>query len=242
MAEGTQKLQSTQVIAKIFGVSTRRVEQLKAEGIIKGEGKPTKYDLLPTIQAYIKYLSDKAKGKEKKEEDSKNESSRLDGDARIKQAKAEIQELKLKELKEKGLDFSAVKEKITEFRDNMETKFVLESLENLRKNGRLSRVTFTICNVLNIRPVMAADDGEIIKVDQVRCHNKALMRMIEHIEKDAKDVAYKILGITHCNNPERAEWVKTEILKRLPFKDCIIVNAAGVSTLYANDGGIIVSY
>ena len=140
------------------------------------------------------------------------------------------------------MDFAAVKEKITEFRDNMETKFVLESLENLRKNGRLSRVTFAICNVLNIRPVMAADDGEIIKIDQVRGHNKALMRMIEHIEKDAKDVTNKILGISHCNNRERAELVKQEILKRLPFKDCIIVNTAGVSTLYANDGGIIVSY
>ena len=70
----------------------------------------------------------------------------------------------------------------------------------------------------------------------------SLMRMIEHMEKDAKDVAHKILGITHCNNRERAEMVKREILKRLPFKDCIIVNAAGVATLYANDGGIIVSY
>lgn len=149
---------------------------------------------------------------------------------------------KLKELKEKGLDFATVREKITEFRDNMETKFVLESLENLRKNGRLSRVTFAICNVLNIRPVMAAEDGEIIKIDQVRGHNKALMRMVEHIEKDARDVADKILGIAHCNNRERAELVKREILKRLPFKDCIIVNTAGVATLYANDGGIIVSY
>ncbi len=150
--------------------------------------------------------------------------------------------VKLKELKEKGLKFTEVKNKIAEFRDTMETKFVLESLENLRKNGRLGRVTFAICNVLNIRPVMAADDGEIIKIDQVRGHNKALMRMVEHIEKDAKDVANKILGITHCNNRERAEFVKTELLKRLPFKDCIIVNAAGVSTLYANEGGIIVSY
>ncbi len=150
--------------------------------------------------------------------------------------------VKLKELKEKGLDFATVKEKITEFRDTMQTKFVLESLENLRKNGRLSRVTFAICNVLNIRPVMAADDGEIIKIDQTRGHNKALMRMVEYIEKDAKDVAHKILGIAHCNNRERAELVKREILKRVPFKDCIIVNTAGVATLYANDGGIIVSY
>ena len=89
---------------------------------------------------------------------------------------------------------------------------------------------------------MAAEDGEIIKIDQVRGHNRALTRMIEYIEKDAKDVAHKVLGISHCNNRERAELVKQEILKRLPFRECIIVNTAGVSTLYANDGGIIVSY
>lgn len=150
--------------------------------------------------------------------------------------------VKLRELKEKGLDFEEVKKRISEFRNNMQTKFVLESLENLRKNGRLGRVTFAICNVLNIRPVMAADEGEIVKIDQTRGHNKALMRMVEYIEKDAKDVAHKILGIAHCNNRERAEMVKQEILKRVPFKDCIIVNTAGVATLYANDGGIIVSY
>ena len=150
--------------------------------------------------------------------------------------------VKLKELKEKGFSFEEVQKKIAHFRDNMQTKFVLESLENLRKNGRLSRVFFALCNVLHIRPVMAAEEGEIIKIDQTRGHKKALMRMIEFIEADAKEVRSKILGISHCNNRERAEMVKQEILKRVPFKDCIIVNTAGVATLYANDGGIIVSY
>lgn len=99
MAEGTQNLQSTQVIAKLFGVSTRRIEQLKTEGVIKGQGKPTKYDLLPTIQAYIKYLSDKANGREKKEKDAESESAKLKAEARIKEAKAEVAELELKELR-----------------------------------------------------------------------------------------------------------------------------------------------
>lgn len=94
-----QNLQPTMVIAKIFGVSTRRVEQLKTEGIIKGQGKPTKYDLLPTIQAYIKYLSDKANGREKKETDAQLETDKLAAEGRIKKAKAEMAELELKELK-----------------------------------------------------------------------------------------------------------------------------------------------
>lgn len=94
-----ENLQSSQVIAKIFGVSTRRVEQLKTEGIIKGQGKPTKYDLLPTIQAYIKYLSDKANGREKKETDAALETEKLTAEKRIKMAKAEMAELELKEMR-----------------------------------------------------------------------------------------------------------------------------------------------
>lgn len=93
-----ENLQSTQFIAKLFGVSTRRVEQLKAEGIIKGQGKPTKYDLLPTIQAYIKYLSDKANGREKKQTIAEQEEAKLRAEVRIKKAKAATAELELSEL------------------------------------------------------------------------------------------------------------------------------------------------
>lgn len=98
MAE-TKNMQPTAVIAKLFKKSTRRIEQLKAEGIIKGEGKPTKYDLLPTVQAYIEYLEGKAYGREKKEAMEDLERDKLDAEARIKKAKAESAELELKELK-----------------------------------------------------------------------------------------------------------------------------------------------
>lgn len=96
-----ENLQSTQIIAKIFGVSTRRVEQLKTEGVIKGQGKPTKYDLLPTIQAYIKYLSDKANGREKKEITAKLEEDKLRAESEIKGAKAQQAKMELKELQGK---------------------------------------------------------------------------------------------------------------------------------------------
>lgn len=100
MAEA-QNLQKSDVIAKIFGVTVRRVEQLKSEGVIEGQGKPTKYDLLPTIQRYIKYLSDKAYAREKKETMEQLETDKLDAEVTIKRAKAEAAELELKELKGK---------------------------------------------------------------------------------------------------------------------------------------------
>lgn len=151
--------------------------------------------------------------------------------------------LKIKELVEAGKTFAEVVEGALKYRDELNTKFVLESLETLRKNGRLSNLKAMLIGALNIKPVMGSTpDGQIQKIDQARGINKALKVMVDTIEKDSFDVKNRILGIAHCNNYERALFVKEEILKRIPFKDCIVTDTAGISSLYANDGGVIVCY
>ena len=96
-----QNLVTTQVIAKLFGVSPRSVELYKSSGIIKGQGKPTKYDLLPTIQTYIKYLSDKANGREKREVVADLEEAKLTAEVDLKKSKAESAKIALAELQGK---------------------------------------------------------------------------------------------------------------------------------------------
>lgn len=90
-----EDFRSKQTIAQIFGVTTRRIEQLTAEGIIKAKGRPAKYDLLPTIQSYIRHLSDKANGREKRKTAQELEESKLQAEARLKTAKAEMAEKEL---------------------------------------------------------------------------------------------------------------------------------------------------
>jgi phage terminase Nu1 subunit (DNA packaging protein) len=58
-----------------------------------------RYDLIPTIQRYIKHLQDKVTAREKTEKDAKNDSEKLEAEMRLKTAKAEIAELELEELK-----------------------------------------------------------------------------------------------------------------------------------------------
>lgn len=151
--------------------------------------------------------------------------------------------MKLRELIEKGLSFDNVMRQIQEFRDGMKTKFVLESLDTMRKNGRLSGLQALIANTLNIKPVMGGTpEGTICKLDQARGIMRALISMVKLIEKDVIRPNERILAIAHCNCYERALFIKDEILKRVPFKDFIIVETAGVSTMYANEGGIIAAY
>jgi len=149
--------------------------------------------------------------------------------------------MKVKELVEQGLGFNEVVTITEEFTRNMKTYFVLESLETLRKNGRLTNLQAIIASALNIKPLMSAEGGKIVKLDQARGINKALAKMIASIKEKSVDCENKILAIAHCNCFERAEYVKSEILKLMKFKDIIIVDTAGVSSMYANEGGIIVT-
>lgn len=151
--------------------------------------------------------------------------------------------MKIQELAESGKTFEEVCQLIDIFREEEGTKFVLESLEALRKNGRLSTVKALLCNTLNIKPIMKGlPNGTIDKADQARGMNKALQKMVDTIVEDAVRPEEKIVAIAHCNNYERAVYTRDKILEKIPFKDAIIVDTAGVSSLYASDGGIIVSY
>lgn len=90
----------TKVIAQLFNVSVRRVQQLVQEGVLETIKTPSgrRFDLIPTIQRYIKYLQDKATGRDKVEKDLKAESDKLAAEARLKTAKADVAEMELKEL------------------------------------------------------------------------------------------------------------------------------------------------
>ena len=97
-----QNLQKTDTIAKLFGLSTRRVEQLAKEGTIPvAQKRPYMFDLLPTIQTYIRHLSDKATGKEKNTQTTKIESDKLQAEADLKRSKADMAALQLRELEGK---------------------------------------------------------------------------------------------------------------------------------------------
>ena len=150
---------------------------------------------------------------------------------------------KIYEYASQGMPFEEVVDKIEEYTTSLRTYFVLETLEVLRKNGRLSRLSATIAGALNIKPVMIGTrDGVIQKAAQARGMKKALAKMVEHMGSEGRDLTRRQFVISHCNCYERAVYVKELIKKHLHAEDVDIVDTKGVSSLYACDGGIIVSY
>ena len=126
------------------------------------------------------------------------------------------------------------------FLESGKTKFVLETLETLRKSGRLSNLKAIIASTLNIKPVMGStDEGEICQLGQSRGMSKALDKMVSCMQEVTKNCEEKVLAISHCNCAERAYLLKAKLERAAKFKKIFIVDTAGVSTMYANDGGVI---
>lgn len=149
---------------------------------------------------------------------------------------------KIVECEEAGMSFERVVETVELYISTQHTYFVLENLETLRKNGRLSKTKALVASALKIKPVMGAtSEGDIVQLDQAHGINKALMKMVDAIVNDAQHVENKTLAISHCNCPERAEMVKEALLERLAVQDVFVLDTQGVSSMYANDGGIIIA-
>ena len=150
--------------------------------------------------------------------------------------------LKAMELEDAGLPFEEIVEKLNVFRDDMRTYFVLDNLDTLRKNGRLTGVKALVASTLSIKPVMGStDEGGITQLSQAIGIKKSLQRMVNIIVSNTIKSTQKRLMITHCNCFERAEDVRKMLLNKTNFKEIIILDTAGVSSMYANDGGVIVT-
>ena len=85
-----------EIIAQLFGVTVRRIQQLTQEGVIPtvetDDGR--RYDLVPTIQKYVKYLSDKAYGKSRSEKEMELREQKLQAEVALKESQSELHKLR----------------------------------------------------------------------------------------------------------------------------------------------------
>ena len=151
--------------------------------------------------------------------------------------------LKAMELEESGkYSFEEIVQKLEDFRDKMITYFVLDNLDFLKKNGRLTGLKALAATTLNIKPILRDEDGEIVQAGQGVGVKKALSKMAELVVEKMEKTGHNVLMISHCNNRMRAESVRDMILQKTNMiKEVKILDTAGVSSLYAADGGVIVT-
>ena len=151
--------------------------------------------------------------------------------------------LKIHELEKLNLGDIEIADKVTSFINEMKTLFLLDNLDHLAKAGRLNPIVAKIAFMLSIKPIMGgAEDGTIKLIEKVRGYKKAFRRLLETIGEEGIHFEEKTLAIAHCNCLDRALELKEEVLNRYNFKDIIVVEMNGLSSTYADDGGIVIAF
>lgn len=150
--------------------------------------------------------------------------------------------LRLAKLAGQGLPFQQVVAEMNQFISNMNTLFVLENLDVLRKAGRLTRVQSLVTGALRVKLVMGSTpEGEIRKHGQALSIRQALSKLVSLMASDDRHRG-RLLCISHCLCRDRAEYVRMLALKACDFADVRITETRGISSFYANNGGIVVAY
>lgn len=151
--------------------------------------------------------------------------------------------LKIKEFIELGYNKSQIIQNIDRVIQNMKTFFVLENLENLVKNGRISKAVGHIASVLNFRAILGSDgDGNIAYFSKARGTKLAAEKLADMIGKYGRSFWNKTLVISHCNNYEHARRLMLLAKERYGFKNTYLAATRGLSSMYANNGGIIIAF
>lgn len=154
--------------------------------------------------------------------------------------------LMLRDLIAAGRSFEEIVSQVEEKIRSLHTLFVLDSLENLVKNGRVSRAVGLIAGVLSIRLVMSDDGtGGIKQLSKARGIKGALTQMVEVCRKHTEGLAAgsQRLVLSYCNCLERAKSVRDMILARCPaIGEIVMTPTSALSSMYAYDGGIVIAY
>ena len=150
--------------------------------------------------------------------------------------------LEIQRLAQSGLPFEQVVAQTEQFIRREKTLLVLENLENLRKNGRLTRLQAVVTGALKIKLFChATPEGEIGKVGQALTIKQALVKMVDKAAADPDHVGRPLI-LSHCNCPDRALMVKEMLEQKCQFSHIQITGAGGITTVYAYDGGIVIAY
>jgi len=145
-------------------------------------------------------------------------------------------------IEEKRTEMEIV-EHVNAYLEKQKFFFQLGSLDTMIKNGRITKLKGIIANALNIKPILYANEhGEVELYENVRSEKKSIRKLVEIIGEHCDDFSDRILGISHCEAPEKAEILKAEVEARYNFKKIIIVPTAGLSSVYTSRGGLTIAF
>lgn len=112
--------------------------------------------------------------------------------------------LKAAQLLKKGVSRDEVLQDVENYKSRVKLFLVVDTLEYLKKGGRLSGTQAALGSMFNIKPILTInEEGKVVLLDKVRGEKKALKRLVEIVKETRRSMSGCVLGVAHAKNPEK---------------------------------------
>lgn len=145
------------------------------------------------------------------------------------------------ELAKQDVDFDTMKAEMDKYYNKVKVLFVLENMDNLMKNGRVSKFEGSMAAILGIKVMgEASAEGTLSVLKKARGKMQAYDKLLERLWERGYAGGKIIIG--HCNNRQKADYIKVKVQEKFEKAKIEVRKLRGLDSFYAENGGIIVGY
>lgn len=141
-----------------------------------------------------------------------------------------------------GKSLKEIMEHLNSMKSKVDHIFTVDTLEYLKKGGRLNPMKATIATMLNIKPILTVVDGLVEPLDKVRGSRKVIGKMVELAKERGKTFENKVIGISHANCKDTSELLKEQVEKELKPNKILVTEIGCTVGTHAGPGTLAIFY
>jgi len=145
-------------------------------------------------------------------------------------------------LAKEGKSIKKILERLKTIRNKMETFAILDTLEYLKRGGRIGSVEGFFGSILNIKPILKVIDGELKPFSKTRSVSKAMDKVLENIKGKIKENTQIEAAIMHANAIKRADELKRKVLEKFNCREIITLFVGPAIATHTGPGAVGISY
>jgi len=141
-----------------------------------------------------------------------------------------------------GVKREEIVNRVKSLQENVEHIFTVDTLEFLKKGGRINPMKALVGGMLNLKPILTVKEGLVESMDKVRGSKKVIGKMVELAKEKGGDLSNKTVAIAHANSPENLAVLREEVKRILNPKEIIETDIGCTIGTHAGPGTLALFY